>query len=241
MKTGSDVSAVSSGAVGKVLVRLSRSYRWPSAEAKAWVVDFATRACALHQTRALVMIGSIVRPVDIVNDVDLLYIYDKEPVSFRHHPLDVDIRAFSVSDFLKRFEERRDVIVWSLEFGHLIFERDAFWSHLRRTFKERVFLPSPKTALDRAERAELRLAELEKLGDMDAAAEHLVSALTHRSWFQLISAGVLPSSRAELSTQLRNIGQQELAAQLEQAIHSLRLRQESPGSAILEDSNDRMK
>ena len=85
------------------------------------------------------------------------------------------------------------------------------------------------------------MAELEKLGDMDAAAEHLVSALTHRSWFQLLSAGVLPGSRAELSTQLRNIGQQELAAQLEQAIHSLRLRQESPGSAILEDSNDRMK
>lgn len=228
MKTGSDVSVVSSDAVAEVLGKLSRSYRWPSAEAKAWVVDFAARARALHETRALVMIGSIVRPVDTVNDVDLVYIYDKEPISFRHHPLDVDIRAFSVSEFLKRFEERRDLIVWSLEFGHLIFERDAFWSQLRRTFKDRALLPSPKTALDRAERAKLRLAELEKLGDMDAAAEHLVSALTHRSWFHLLSAGLLPGSRAELSTQLRDIGQHELATKLEKAIQALRSDQESP-------------
>jgi hypothetical protein len=228
LKISSDVPALASGDFGKVLESLSRSYRWPSLEAKEWVVDFVTRACALLETRALVMIGSIVRPVATVNDVDLLYVYAKEAVSFRHHPLDVDIRAFSVSDFLKRFEERRDLVMWSLEFGHVIFERDAFWSQLRQTFKERALLPSPKTASDRAERAEIRLADLEKLGDMDAVAEHLVSALTHRSWFQLLSAGVLPGSRAELSTQLRNIGQQGLAAELEQAIQALRSGQESP-------------
>lgn len=230
MKTGSNISVVSSASLGKVPGRLSQPYRWPSTEAKAWVVNFATRVCALPETCALVMIGSIVRPVDTVNDVDLLYIYDKEPISLRHHPLDVDIRAFSLSEFLKRFEERRDVIIWSLEFGHLIFERDAFWSQLRRTFKERALLPSPKTALDRANRAELRITELEHLGDMDAAAEHLVSALTHRSWFQLLSAGVLPGSRAELSTQLRDIGQHELATKLEEAIQALRSDQESNSS-----------
>jgi hypothetical protein len=226
VKTGSNISVGSSASVEKVLGRLSRPYRWPSTEAKAWVVNFAARACASQQTCALVMIGSIVRPVDIVNDVDLLYIYDKEPLSLRHHPFDVDIRAFSVSDFLKGFEEQRDVIVWSLEFGHLIFERDSFWSQLLRTFKESALLPPPQTALDRAERAELRRTELQQLGDVDAAAEYLVSALTHRSWFQLLSSGVLPGSRAELSTQLRDIDQHELATELERAMQALRSGQE---------------
>ena len=111
MKSGSEVSVAARDAVARVLGTLSRPYRWPSEEAKAWVVNFATRACAIDQTRALVMIGSIVRPIATINDVDLLYIYDGEPLSFRHHPLDVDIRALSASDVLKRFEEQQDVIV----------------------------------------------------------------------------------------------------------------------------------
>ena len=148
MKTGSEISVAAHDAVARVLGTPSRPYRWPSGEAKAWVMNFATRACAIERTRALVMIGSIVRPIATVNDVDLLYIYDGDPLSFRHHPLDVDIRAFSVSDVLKRFEEQQDVIIWSLEFGHLVCERDAFWSELRRRFKERPLLPPPQIALD---------------------------------------------------------------------------------------------
>jgi hypothetical protein len=50
----------------------------------------------------------------------LLYVYDEEPLSFRHHPLDVDIEAFSVSEVLKRFQEQQDLIIWSLEFGDLL-------------------------------------------------------------------------------------------------------------------------
>jgi hypothetical protein len=230
VKTGSEVSVAAPAAVARLLETPSRPYRWPSEEAKAWVVDFATRACALQRTRALVMIGSIVRPIEIVNDVDLLYIYDDEPLSFRHHPLDVDIRAFRVSDVLKRFQEQQDLIIWSLEFGHLLYEHDGFWSMLRRRFKELPLLPSPRTALERAKRAERRLTELQADGDIDAAAEQLVSTLTHRSWFQLLLVGVLPASRAELSTQLRDIGQPELATELEQAIQALRFGQESNSS-----------
>ena len=214
MKTGSEVSMAAHAAV------LSRRYPWPSEEAKALVVNFATRACAVQRTRALVMIGSIVRPIATVNDVDLLYVYDEEPLSIRGHPLDVDIRAFSVSEVLKRFQEQQDLIIWSLEFGDLLFERDAFWSELRRRFKERPVLPSPQTALDRAKRAERRLTELEGQGDTDAESEQLLSTLTHRSWFQLLSAGVLPASRAELSGQLRDIGQHKLAAAIERAIQA---------------------
>jgi hypothetical protein len=241
LKTGSEVSRAAHDAVARVLGTLSRPYRWPSDEAKGWIVNFVMRACAIERTRALVMIGSIVRPIATVNDVDLLYIYDEEPLSFRHHPLDVDIRAFSVLDVLKRFEQQQDLIIWSLEFGHLLYERDAFWSELRRRFKERPLLPSPQTALDRTKRAERRLTELEGQGDTDAAAEQLVSTLTHRSWFQLLSAGVLPGSRAELSSQLRDVGQYNLAAELERAIQAWCFGQESRSSIKLEDSGEPTK
>jgi hypothetical protein len=65
-----------------------------------------------------------------------------------------------------------------------------------------------------------RVAELGEMGDTDAAAEQLVSALTHRAWTRLLSVGVLPASRAELPKQLHLIDQDELAAKLQRAIEA---------------------
>jgi hypothetical protein len=219
MKNSSNISATMRTA-RRLPNTLSRPYTWSSDEAKTWVVNFATRTCSFEQTRALVMIGSIVRPSTAVNDVDLLYVYDKKPFPYRDHPLDVDIRAFPVSAVLERFQQKHDLIIWALEFGHLLCERHAFWSKLLQRFRQSPVLPSPETALDRAIRAERRLADLEELGDLDAVAEQRVSALTHRAWFQLLSAGVLPASRSELPAQLREIRRHELAAELERTLRA---------------------
>jgi hypothetical protein len=199
---------------------LFRGYQWPSEQARQWVTDFVQRACSADQTRALVMMGSIVRPLQSVNDVDVLYIYENDPLAFRHHPLDVDIRGLSVTDVHRRFEERHDLIIWALEFGHIICERNSFWSSLRHRFKQQQILPSKQIALDRAEKAEIKLREMEKLGDANAAGELRISALTHRAWYKLLSFGLMPASRPELPSQLRTIGQSELADELEHAFQA---------------------
>lgn len=183
-------------------------------------MNFISEACAVEQTRALVMIGSIVRPQQIVNDVDVLYIYERDPLSYRRHPLDVDIRALSVTDAIQRFNGRHDLIIWALEFGHLICERNTFWSSLSRTFKERRILPSKEVALERAQRAERRLEEMRKLGDLNAVEELRIASLTHRAWYKLLSAGFLPASRPELPSQLAVIGETELAVELQRAFQA---------------------
>ena len=55
-------------------------------------------------------------------------------------------------------------------------------------------------------------------GDRDAAAELRASMLTHLARAALSGAAVFPQSRPELPGQLRGIGEQALADQLDEAL-----------------------
>src|SRR3954465_13626087 len=81
---------------------LATERKWPSQYARTWVAAFAENVCGDANTEALVLIGSIARPVSQVADVDLLYVYRDQPIDFRDHPLDVDIRAYAKDHFLER-------------------------------------------------------------------------------------------------------------------------------------------
>lgn len=197
-------------------------YRWPSEEAKNWTCGFVARAAQLEQTLAIVLIGSMVRATPKINDVDLFYVYRTDSVSFRDHPFDVDIRAFSALEILEKLHERHDLTIWALEYGHLIYEQDSFWSDITRNFKKKPVLPSANRALERAVKAERRWREMKELGDAAAAAEMQIGALTHRAWYHLLSDGVLPPSRAELPALLQSLGCHILAAQLEKALRDRR-------------------
>ena len=61
--------------VDSVAARLGRLTRWPSREARHWVERFVLAASRDASTAAVVMFGSIARPVDKAQDVDLLYVY----------------------------------------------------------------------------------------------------------------------------------------------------------------------
>ena len=201
-----------------VLDHLGSERKWPSPHAEKWVLTFAAQACRTADLEALVLIGSIARPVRQVADVDLLYVYHHGSVSFQDHPLDVDIRAYEKSKFLERLTCRHDVITWALRYGRLICERDHFWSDLVDSFGGNLPLPPPEVAEERAERTAVVYKHLLEMGDREAALEQRISLLTHRAWVLLLRAKVHPASRPELPAQLRSINEQTLATDLESAL-----------------------
>jgi hypothetical protein len=166
----------------------------------------------------LVLIGSIARPVSQAVDVDLLYVYRDSAISFRDHPLDVDIRAYERSTFLERLTCRHDVITWALRYGRVICEKDQFWSSLVESFAGTLPLPRPEVAEERAKRAAVVHKRLVEIGDREAALEQQISLLTHRAWVLLLRAQVHPASRPELPQQLRAVGERSIAAELESAL-----------------------
>ena len=197
---------------------LAGERRWPSALAAAWVRRFVEQTCHLPGTVAVVLIGSLARTTHAPSDVDLLYVFDGEPVAFEDHPIDVDIRAFAKEAFISELSDRHDVITWALRYGRIICERDTFWSALIASFDGDLPLPSPDVTEERAQRAAEAYGQFVEIGDQAAALEQRISLLTHRAWTQLLKKQIHPASRPELPEQLRAAGETSLAIDLASAL-----------------------
>src|SRR5207244_528978 len=85
-------------------------------------------------------------------------------------------------------------------------------------WSERLPLPSPETAINRAHAAQQRAQELLGHGDRSAASELVVTMLTQRARAALSGAGIYPASRGELPGQLIGIGELDLAEELRSAL-----------------------
>jgi len=78
--------------------------------------------------------------------------------------------------------------------------------------------PSAEVADERVERAWKLYAELNEMGDEDAAQEQRLVALTQAARAKLIRHRVYPAARSELPEQLRGINETTLAEMLTQAL-----------------------
>jgi hypothetical protein len=197
---------------------LSGIMGWPSEDARQWVGYFARIACADENTAALVLIGSLARNAGAPADVDLLYIYHNHPIAYRQHPIDVDIRAYSADDIPGQLSRAQDLLSWSVRFGRLVCEHDRYWTTLTHAWCKNMPLPNPQGAEERAQRAATIYEQLRKIGDQDAAAEQLLTLLTHKAWAKLLHSRVHPASRPELPKQLRAIDEISLASELDSAL-----------------------
>jgi hypothetical protein len=197
---------------------LDAETRWPSASAEAWTKRFIEVVGRAPSTVAVVLIGSLARVTRDPGDIDLLYVYDGTPVVFSDHPIDVDIRAYAKQDFMAHLSNHHDVITWALRFGRLLCQQELFWAQLVASFAGELPLPAPEVAEARAERAAQNYDRLVKIGDSEAAQEQRLSLLTHRAWAQLLKKHIHPASRPELPQQLRDAGEESLAAELAAAL-----------------------
>ncbi len=192
--------------------------RWPDQEAKEWVEAFALQACADPLVLAVIAFGSAVRSADYCADVDLLVVYDRRKPNVPGRPVSVDIRWYERLGVERLVAEGHELLAWVLNFGELICERDWYWTNLRHSWIGRMPFPLAATADSRAKRAFRLYSELVEMGDLDAAHEQRLVALTQEARAVLIRKRVYPASRPELPMQLRQIGELELAKQLEETL-----------------------
>ncbi len=192
--------------------------RWPSSQARKWVREFVDWAVITSDIKVVVAIGSAVRDVPNSVDVDLLVAYQDTVPDVATQPIDVDLRYFRVDDLRALALQGHDLIGWALKFGAPIVDKDGHWHQLERELCDRLPFPSRAASIQRAQRARDLLEELLEAGDEDAASEQLLSLLTHLARAVLVDKKVYPTSRPELPSQLRSVGETSLAHALEEAI-----------------------
>lgn len=202
---------------------LGRIDNWPSTPAKEWVENWLQTWRRNSAIRAVVILGSIVRPrVKYSTDVDLLVIYEKEKPKYPLPPLDVDLRSYRQGDVESLLLQGHELLCWSIRFGKVLYECDGYWTTLCDNWRDRLPFPSARKADERAERAKRVLQDIRVIGDQDAAQEQHITMLTQTARACLIRSGTYPASRPELPDQLKSIGEQELASQLEKALQTRR-------------------
>lgn len=198
------------------------SVRWPSAEARAWAECAFADLCTRRNVVAVVLFGSAVRPVESSYDLDCLYIYRGARPPLPPAPMDVDLRAYPAHQVEELIRGGHDLLGWCLLYGRVLCERAGYWTRLGDKWRAQLPFPSADVADQRAAQAERLVAELEEIGDEDAAVEQMVTAATHRSRAALLRANVFPASRPELPAQLHQIGADALAARLATAMEMRR-------------------
>ena len=129
--------------------------------------------------------------------------------------MEVDLRKMNFDRVEKEVKNGRDLMSWAVRFGQPLLDKGHAWEDIVQRWKSRLPLPDPKIAMDRARAAHKRMKEMRDIGDEDAFADLRVSYLTHRARACLAKSGVYPRSRPELPCQLRELGEPQLAGELE--------------------------
>jgi len=166
-------------------------------------------------SQAVVLVGSAARGTYFapLSDIDVLVVGDVVPP---RAPVGVQVLLVSLEELLSRVAAGDEFLQWALRFGTPLKGR-ALWETLRRQALEGAAWPDPGTKVDQAARRNRMAKALFDMGDLDAAQEETRFALSHLARARLLSAHVFPLSRPELPGQLRELGDAELAAALQEA------------------------
>jgi hypothetical protein len=189
--------------------------RWPTDRAREWTRRLVDSAHTTPSILAIVAIGSAVRPNVDSADLDLIAIRDDTRAVDRTAPLEIDLRVYPMAEVTSQISSGHDMLGWAVKFGRVLFQRDHYWDQLVNAWQDRLPLPSPAVARERAARAHRRLAKVLESGDVDASLEQALSYLTHLARAELLNRSIYPASRPELPSQLRAIGSFQIAEWLD--------------------------
>ena len=198
--------------------------RWPTAASFHWLASFLERAEIDPNVVAVIVVGSAARPLVASDDLDLMVLCHDVKLLREKAPVEIDVRKANVDDVEKNIRARQDLAIWAARFGRPLLDKDGIWNGITRRWRDRLPLPDPAVALDRAAAARTRMEKMCAVGDEEARAELEISYRTHRARAALADAGVQPASRPELSSQLRELGETALAVDLERALSNRRNR-----------------
>jgi hypothetical protein len=166
------------------------------------VESFLAKLRSLNPARpfAAIVVGSVVRGRETPHsDLDLLVISTDELVRSRQNrPLHV--QYFTTQEFLDRMRQGDDFALWCVRFG-IPWELSACWSALTES-EEAKRWPEWKAKIPHALRRLLLSDDMMKLGDVEAAFEEMLYAVSHVGRAILLKEAVFPLSRPEMVGQL---------------------------------------
>ena len=192
--------------------------RWPTAASFHWLASFLERAEIDPNVVAVIVVGSAARPNVASDDLDLMVLCNDVKLLREKAPVEIDIRKAKVDGVEKNIRSRQDLAIWAVRFGQPLLDKDGIWNGITRRWRNRLPLPDPAVALDRAAAARIRMEKMCAVGDEEACAELEISYRTHLARASLATAGVQPASRPELPSQLRELGETALAVDLERTL-----------------------
>jgi hypothetical protein len=161
---------------------------------------------------ALLLTGSTARGSRTsISDLD----YHVIGVTIAHDdlPADLDIHVVSSGLVRTRLKEGDDFTQWSLRFGRVIFDSGIVNDSLR-LIEQRGLWPDVSRKADQSIKSLKVAMAMVQSGDQDAAVEQVRTALTLAARWQLLAVHRFPLSRAELPTQLNEVGLSDLAVGL---------------------------
>jgi predicted nucleotidyltransferase len=186
--------------------------QWPTNRARNFTRALADEEGAVV---AVVAFGSAVSGCTRTeSDVDILVVYRGQRPAVLPPP-EVDVRWVDIAAFEAAIENGDDVVAWALGLGVALHDPEAFWSDAASRWKSRLPLPSLEVSAERSARARRYAEDLLAAGDDDAAAEQVLTMLTHLARATLAANGVFALSRPELPGQLRDQGEDAAATLLE--------------------------
>ena len=166
---------------------------------------------------ALILSGSTARGRRTrVSDLDYHVIGARPPVA--DLPEDIDLYTDTPASFEQKLTTGDDFAHWSVWYGCVLFDSGVVRAGAARVARERLW-PDPVRKLEQA-RAALRLTEkMIESGDHGAALEQVRGSLSLVARWWLLRHEVFPLARDELSEQLSELGQMQLAENLRLSIH----------------------
>jgi hypothetical protein len=134
-------------------------------------------------------------------------------------PEDIDLYTDTPASFEQKLRTGDDFAHWSVWYGCVLFDSGVVRAGAMTIARDDLW-PDPARKLEQA-RTSLEFAEkMAKSGDHDAALEQVRAALSLVGRWWLLKHEVFPLARDELSAQLSELGQGELAEGLYSCIHA---------------------
>jgi uncharacterized protein (UPF0332 family) len=162
---------------------------------------------------SVILIGSVARSThSSQSDLDLLVISDRSaPVE--RHPDRLHVQVLTTQQFIERLRAGDDFAAWCVRYGVPIVTAKP-WFDIVNSAEAAIWPDWHRKIRHAARRLVLAVALLET-GDISAAQEELLYAVSHTARAILLKVRIFPLSRPEIISQLRESNHDRLAKILE--------------------------
>jgi hypothetical protein len=177
--------------------------------------DFVRAVCSANEGMpiSVILIGSVARSTHTSqSDLDLLVIGDQPPVVERH-PDRLHVQALTTKQFTERLRAGDDFAAWCVRYG-VPLATSSGWLEIVGSSDAAIWPDWHKKIRHAARRLTLAATLLET-GDILAAAEEMLYAVSHTARAILLENGIFPLSRPEIISQVRDTGHEHLGKLLQ--------------------------